>query len=126
MTTQFEASPAMPLRAIGVLVCRSWRGQVMSSDFESFFAAVADGQPYAAACSAHILHIVFERLKPARRMIAMSLEAEPASALFKRIQRHIRPLTTPQSGLLAKARLRLWKAGMPKAHGANLKDRDAL
>lgn len=112
MTRQFETSPAMPLRAIGVLVCRSWRGQVMSKDFESFFAAAADGHAYAAACSAHILHIVFGKLKPARRMIAMSLEAEPANALFKRIQRHIRPLTTPQSGLLAKARLRLWKAGI--------------
>jgi hypothetical protein len=112
MTRQFETSPAMPLRAIGVLVCRSWRGLVMSKDFESFFAAAADGHPYAAACSAHILHIVFGKLKPARRMIARSLEAEPDNALFRRFKRHIRPLVTPQSGLLVKARLRLWKAGI--------------
>ncbi|TGQ17877.1 hypothetical protein EN809_008385 [Mesorhizobium sp. M2E.F.Ca.ET.166.01.1.1] len=112
MTRQFEASSAMPLRAIGVLVGRSWLGHVMSKDFEFFFAAAADGHPYAAACSAHILHVVFGKLEPARRMIAMSLEAEPDNALFKRIKRHIRPLVTPQSGLLAKARLRLWKAGI--------------
>ncbi|WP_245429874.1 hypothetical protein [Mesorhizobium sp. WSM3859] len=112
MTSQFEASLAMPVRAIGVLIGRSWRGHAMSKDFESFFAAAADRHPYAAACSAHILHVVFGKLKPARRMIAMSLEAEPDNALFKRIKRHIRPLTTPQSGLLAKARLRLWKAGI--------------
>jgi len=37
---------------------------------------------------------------------------EKANALFKRIQRHIRPLATPQSGPLAKARLWLWKAGI--------------
>lgn len=112
MTRQFEASSAMPLRAIGVLVCRTWRGDVMSKDFESFFAAAAEGHPYAAACSAHILHATFGKVKPALRMIARSLEAEPANALFKRIKRHIRPLTTPQSGPLAKARLRLWKAGI--------------
>lgn len=112
MTGQFEASPAMPVRAIGVLVCRTWRGDVMSKDFEAFFAAAAEGHPYAAACSAHILHEAFGKVKPALRMIARSLEAEPANALFKRIKRHIRPLTTPRSGLLAKARLRLWKAGI--------------
>lgn len=112
LTKEFLVSSKMPLRAMRVLTVRSWRGHVMSKDFESFLAAARAGYPFAAACSAHILHHAFGELKPALRMIAQSLKAEPTNTLFKKIRRSIRPVTTPKSGLLPKARLQLWKAGI--------------
>ncbi|CCV05486.1 hypothetical protein MESS2_1580005 [Mesorhizobium metallidurans STM 2683] len=112
MTREFLVSAEMPLRAMRVLTVRLWRGHVMSKDFESFFAAARAGFPYAAACSAHILHRASGELKPALRMIAQSLRTEPTNTLFKKIRGSIRPITSPKSGLLPKARSGLWKAGI--------------
>ncbi|WP_244441236.1 hypothetical protein [Mesorhizobium sp. STM 4661] len=112
MTREFLVSSDMPLRAMRVLTVRLWRGHVLAKDFEPFFAAARAGYPHAAACSAHILHRAFGELKPALQMIAQSLKTEPTNTLFKKIRRSIRPITSPKSGLLPKARSGLWKAGI--------------
>lgn len=112
MTREFLVSSKMPLRAMRVLTVRLWRGHVMAKEFESFLAAARAGYPYAGACSAYILHRAFGELRPALDMIAQSMKAEPANTLFKEVKRSIRPITPPKSGMLPKARLQLWKAGI--------------
>ncbi|WP_245437064.1 hypothetical protein [Mesorhizobium helmanticense] len=112
MTREFLVSSEMPLRAMKVLTTRLCSGHAMSKDFEPFLAAGRAGYPFAAACSAHILHRAFGELKPALQMIAQSLNTEPTNTLFKKIRRSIRPITPRKSGLLPKARLQLWKAGI--------------
>ena len=112
MTAQFEARPKVPLPIMAGLAVKAENGHPMSNNFASYFAAAKAGHPYAAACSAHVLHHALGELKPALEMIARSLAAEPTSQLFKTIRRFIRPIATPESGPLSRARLRLWKAGI--------------
>jgi hypothetical protein len=111
VTRQFRQSPKMPLKVMWILTGSTWRGYVMSRDFGLFLAAAKAGCPYAAACSAHI-HNALGQVKPALEMASLAIKAEPGNDIFKKIKRRIRPVITPGSGLLPKARLRLWKAGI--------------
>lgn len=85
MTAQFEACPELPLPIMKVLTGKMWRTHAMAADFPAFFAAARAGCPYAAACSAHILHVALHRMKPAQAMAARAFEAEPTNELFLKI-----------------------------------------
>lgn len=91
MTAQFEARPDLPLPIMKVLTGRMWRTHAMAADFSAFFDAARAGYPYAAACSAHILHAALGRPKPAQAMMERALEAEPANGLFLKIRSGLRP-----------------------------------
>ena len=112
MISQFRDSADMPLQMMRILTGWTWRGHVMSKDFERFFAAAKAGYPHAAACSAHIFQDALKDAESASKMAALALAAEPENEIFKKIGRQLGPLTTGKSGALSKLRSRLWKAGL--------------
>lgn len=91
MMAEFEARPDLPLPIMKVLTGKMWRTHAMAADFAAFFVAARAGHPYAAACSAHILHTALGRQKPAQAMIGRALEAEPANGLFLKMRSGLRP-----------------------------------
>jgi hypothetical protein len=93
MTRQFRTLAKVPLPMMQVLTGRMWRGHVMSGEFGLFFAAAKAGYPYAAACSAHILHAALGEVEPAQAMAALSLKADPANELFQQIGLGVRSAT---------------------------------
>lgn len=92
MTGQFKPGLDAPLPMLRALTSKAWRSYDMEKNFEPFFAAAKAGNPYAAACSAHILHDARGELKPALEMIERSLAAEPSNAMFRDLKRSIQPV----------------------------------
>jgi len=94
MLKEVDARAENPMRILQVLTRPSARGHIMAGDFELYLAAAKAGYPYAAACSAQILHAALGRTEAALAMAALSLKAEPANRLFQEIESAVRASAT--------------------------------
>lgn len=108
MVRQFEARARIPLPMMNALIGNTNWGYAMAKDFAAFAAAGKAGHPYAAACSAHIIHETLRDAGQAREMARLSLRADPANPILRRIERRIRLGEKPKSGLLSRA---IWQLG---------------
>ncbi|MCZ8544369.1 hypothetical protein OOJ09_09275 [Mesorhizobium qingshengii] len=98
MLREIDAGAENSMQIMQVLTSPSWRGHVMAGDFELYFAAARAGCPYAAACSAHILHTALGRTEAALAMAALSRKAEPANRLFRDIELTLRTAAAANDG----------------------------
>ncbi|MBZ9795001.1 hypothetical protein LB556_04885 [Mesorhizobium sp. ES1-4] len=98
MLGEIDAGTENSMPILDVLTAPSWRGRMMAGDFELYFVAANAGYPYAAACSAQILHSALGRTEAALSMVALSLTAEPANRLFREIELTVRTAATANDG----------------------------
>jgi hypothetical protein len=112
MTAQFEARPKVPLPMLLALSRKTVHGHAMGKDFAFYFAAAKAGNPYAAACAAHILREALEDMESASSMATIAIKAEPKNRIFKQVARQMGSVASGKSGRLSKLRLRLRKAGI--------------
>lgn len=100
MLREVDVRAENSMRILEVLTSPSSRGHTMAGDFEFYFAAARAGYPYAAACSAHILHTALGRTDDALAMAALSLKAEPGNRLFRDIELAVRAANVANGGSL--------------------------
>jgi hypothetical protein len=92
MTRQFQTLGRIPLPMMQILTGKAWRDHVMSKDFRHFFAAAKGGHPYAAACSALILHAALGEAESALAMAELSLKTDPTNEIFQQIRLAVQPI----------------------------------